>query len=91
MLPPIEFFMGMLAGGILGYLIAIFISSGSEEAASNSASKASQKTDWYDPSAAGTPCSTIHSSCVMFGGTTNSGGRTAISQPTAERSNRTKF
>jgi hypothetical protein len=45
MLPPIEFFMGMLAGGILGYLIAIFVSSGSEEVASNSASKASQKKD----------------------------------------------
>jgi hypothetical protein len=40
MLPPIEFFMGMLAGGILGYLIAIFVSSGSVEAASSSASKA---------------------------------------------------
>jgi hypothetical protein len=30
MLPPIEFFMGMLAGGILGCLVAIVVSSGSE-------------------------------------------------------------
>jgi hypothetical protein len=30
MLPPIEFFMGMLAGGILGYLVAIVVSGGSE-------------------------------------------------------------
>jgi gas vesicle protein len=28
MLPPIEFFMGMLVGGILGYLVAIMINSG---------------------------------------------------------------
>jgi hypothetical protein len=26
MLPPIEFFMGMLAGGLLGYLVAIMVS-----------------------------------------------------------------
>ncbi len=45
MLPPIEFFMGMLAGGILGYLIAIFVSGSSEEATSGSASKASRKKD----------------------------------------------
>jgi hypothetical protein len=32
MLPPIEFFMGMLAGGILGYLVAIMVNSGSDEA-----------------------------------------------------------
>jgi hypothetical protein len=32
MLPPIEFFMGMIAGGIIGYLIAIMINSGSDEA-----------------------------------------------------------
>jgi hypothetical protein len=32
MLPPIEFFMGMLAGGLLGYFLAIMVSSGSEEA-----------------------------------------------------------
>jgi hypothetical protein len=25
MLPPIEFFMGMLAGGILGYFVAIMV------------------------------------------------------------------
>ena len=31
MLPPIEFFMGMLAGGILDYFIAIMVSSGSGE------------------------------------------------------------
>jgi hypothetical protein len=30
MLPPIEFFMGMLAGGLLGYFIAIMVRSGSE-------------------------------------------------------------
>jgi hypothetical protein len=30
MLPPIEFFMGMLAGGILGYLVAIMVNSGNE-------------------------------------------------------------
>jgi hypothetical protein len=30
MLPPIEFFMGMLAGGILSYLVAIMINSGHE-------------------------------------------------------------
>jgi hypothetical protein len=30
MLPPIEFFMGMLAGGILGYLVAIVANSGGE-------------------------------------------------------------
>jgi hypothetical protein len=29
-LPPIEFFMGMLAGGILGYLVAIMVNSGNE-------------------------------------------------------------
>jgi hypothetical protein len=32
MLPPIEFFMGMLAGGILSYLVAIMVNSGSDEA-----------------------------------------------------------
>jgi hypothetical protein len=32
MLPPIEFFMGMLAGGIFGYLVAITVNSGSEVA-----------------------------------------------------------
>jgi hypothetical protein len=26
MLPPIEFFMGMLAGGFLGYFVAIMVS-----------------------------------------------------------------
>jgi hypothetical protein len=31
MLPPIEFFIGMLAGGILAYLVAIMVSSRSEE------------------------------------------------------------
>jgi hypothetical protein len=31
MLPPIEFFMG-IAGGILGYLVAIMVNSGSDEA-----------------------------------------------------------
>jgi hypothetical protein len=31
MLPPIEFFMGMLTGGILAF-VAIMVSSGSEEA-----------------------------------------------------------
>jgi hypothetical protein len=30
MLPPIEFFMGALAGGIFGYLIAVMVNSGSE-------------------------------------------------------------
>jgi hypothetical protein len=30
MLPPIEFFMGMLAGAILGYLVAIMVNSGNE-------------------------------------------------------------
>jgi hypothetical protein len=30
MLPPIEFFMGMLTGGILGYLVAIMVNSGNE-------------------------------------------------------------
>jgi hypothetical protein len=30
MLPPIEFFMGMLAGGILGYLVAMMVNSGNE-------------------------------------------------------------
>ena len=28
MLPPIEFFMGMLAGGLLGYFLAIMASGG---------------------------------------------------------------
>jgi gas vesicle protein len=28
MLPPIEFFMGVLAGGILGYLLAILLAAG---------------------------------------------------------------
>jgi hypothetical protein len=46
MLPPIEFFMGMLAGGILGYLIAIFVGRGSEEPASiEQRFKASLKKD----------------------------------------------
>jgi hypothetical protein len=31
MLPPIEFFMGMLAGGLLGYLVTIMVNSCSEE------------------------------------------------------------
>jgi hypothetical protein len=31
MLPPIEFFMGMLAGGLLGYFVAIMVSCGREE------------------------------------------------------------
>jgi hypothetical protein len=30
MLPPIEFFMGMLAGGLLGYFVAIMVSRGSK-------------------------------------------------------------
>jgi hypothetical protein len=30
MLPPIEFFMGMLAGGLLGYFVAIMVSGGNE-------------------------------------------------------------
>jgi hypothetical protein len=30
MLPPIEFFMGMLAGGLLGYFVAIMVGRGSE-------------------------------------------------------------
>jgi hypothetical protein len=30
MVPPIEFFMGKLAGGILGYLVAIVVNSGNE-------------------------------------------------------------
>jgi hypothetical protein len=93
MLPPIEFFMGMFAGGILSYLIAIFVGSGSEAAASSSAS--SRKKDLYDPSAAGAPCkpAVIPSvvSRVMLGDTTNSGGCAATSQPTRERSNRTEF
>jgi hypothetical protein len=32
MLPTIEFFMGVLAGGIFGYLVAIMVNSGSEVA-----------------------------------------------------------
>jgi hypothetical protein len=32
MLPAIEFFMGTLTGCILGYFIAVMVSSGSEEA-----------------------------------------------------------
>jgi hypothetical protein len=31
MLPPIEFFMGMLAGGLLGYFVATMVISGKEE------------------------------------------------------------
>jgi hypothetical protein len=31
MLPPIEFFMGMIAGGLLGYFVAIMVSSSREE------------------------------------------------------------
>jgi hypothetical protein len=30
MLPPIEFFMGMLVGGLLGYFVAIMVGRGSE-------------------------------------------------------------
>jgi hypothetical protein len=30
MLPPIEFFMGMLGGGILGYLVAILVNDRNE-------------------------------------------------------------
>ena len=30
MLPPIEFFMGVLAGGILGYLVAILLAAGAK-------------------------------------------------------------